>query len=85
MQKAFSVKSIQRGPRASTQLLIVGSPFSGRTTLGKKLADHYNLVYISTSFLIAEEIRKDSIHGRKVKDHFINNKLVDNFLVEKLI
>ena len=51
----------------------MGAPFSGRTTLGKKIAEHYNFVYISTSFLIAEEIRRDTIHGRKIKTQFINN------------
>lgn len=63
----------------------MGSPFSGRTTLGKKIANHYNFIYISTSFLIAEEIRKDTIHGRKIKTQFVNNQLIDNFLIEKLI
>lgn len=72
-------------PRLTTQILLLGAPFSGRTTLGKKIAEHYGLVYISTSFLIAEEIRRDSIHGRKVKTHYLNNQLIDNFLVEKLI
>lgn len=65
--------------------MILGAPFSGRTTLGKKIAEHYGLVYISTSFLIAEEIRKDSIHGRKVKANYLNNQLIDTFLIEKLI
>lgn len=63
----------------------MGAPFSGRTTLGKKIAHHYQLVYISTSFLIAEEIRKDTIHGRKIKAQYINNQLIDSFLIEKLI
>jgi adenylate kinase family enzyme len=51
----------------------MGAPLSGRTTLGKKIAEYYNFVYISTSFLIAEEIRKDTIHGRKIKNQFLNN------------
>ena len=72
-------------PRVSSQIIIMGAPFSGRTALGKKIAEHYNFVYISTSFLIAEEIRRDTIHGRKVKGQFANNELIDNFLIEKLI
>jgi len=73
MQKAFSIKTIEPVPRVTSQIIIMGAPFSGRTTLGKKIANHYNFIYISTSFLIAEEIRKDTIHGRKIKSQFINN------------
>lgn len=72
-------------PRVSSQIIIMGAPFSGRTALGKKIAEHYNFVYISTSFLLAEEIRRDTIHGRKIKSQFLNNELIDNFLIEKLI
>jgi len=42
-------------------------------------------VYISTSELIAEEVRRDTVHGRKVRGQFQANQLVDDFLVEKLI
>lgn len=45
------------------------------------IADRYKLVYISTSFLLAEEIRKDTIHGRKIKTQYINNQLIDSFLI----
>jgi adenylate kinase family enzyme len=31
---------------------VVGAPCSGRTTLGKKTAAKYNLIYISTAVLI---------------------------------
>jgi adenylate kinase len=43
------------------------------------------LIYISTSFLIAEEIRKDTIHGRKIKSQYLNSEMIDSFLLEKLI
>ena len=73
MKKAFSIQTTQTIPRATTQIIIVGAPYSGRTTLGKKIAQHYNLIYISTSILIAEEVRRDTIHGRKIKNAFMNN------------
>ena len=63
----------------------MGAPYSGRTTLGKKLANHYGFIYVSTSFLIAEEIRKESIHGKKIKEQYLRGEQVDNFLIEKLI
>lgn len=85
LHKAFSIKTIEPVPRVSSQVVVVGAPFSGRTTLGKKIAAHYNFVYISTAFLIAEEIRRDSIHGRKIRSQFTCNELIDDFLIEKLI
>ena len=65
--------------------MVVGAPFSGRTALGKRLAEHYGFVYISTSELIAEEVRRDTVHGRRVRAQFQQRQLVDDFLVEKLI
>lgn len=85
LKKALNTYIIQSAPRSVSQIIIVGAPFSGRTSLGKRLAQHYNLIYISTSQLIAEEVRRDTIHGRKVKNDFLNNVPVDNFLIEKLI
>lgn len=72
-------------PRVSSQVVVVGAPFSGRTALGKRLAEHYGFVYISTSELIAEEVRRDTVHGRRVRAQFQQRQLVDDFLVEKLI
>lgn len=69
----------------SSQVVVVGAPFSGRTALGKRLAEHYGFVYISTSELIAEEVRRDTVHGRRVRAQFQQRQLVDDFLVEKLI
>lgn len=85
IQKAFSIKTTQSVPRSTSQIIIIGAPQSGRTTLGKKIAEFYNLIYISTSFLIAEEIRKDTIHGRKIKSQYLNSEMIDSFLLEKLI
>ena len=44
----------QLQPRTSTRIVVVGAPFSGRTTLGKKIASKYNLIYVSTAVLISE-------------------------------
>ena len=61
----LEIKQIK--PRKNTQVLILGAPKSGRTTLGKRIAEKYNLTYVSTAILIAEEIRKDTVTGRKIK------------------
>ena len=47
--------------------MILGAPKSGRTTLGSKIAHKYNLTYVSTAVLLAEEIRRDTVIGRKIK------------------
>lgn len=64
---------------------MVGSPYSGRTTLGKSIASKYNLIYISTAVLIAEEIRRGTVTGRKIKEKYAANEIIDNFTVEKLL
>ena len=65
--------------------MILGAPYSGRTTLGKKIAQKYNLIYVSSAVLVAEEIRKDSVMGRKLKEKYLSNEMVDNISIEKLI
>lgn len=58
-------------------MLIIGAPYSGRTTLAKSFAKYYNLIYISTSSLITDEIRRDSLTGRKIQQSFLNKELID--------
>ncbi len=35
--------------------------------------------------LISNEVRKDSITGRKIKDSFLKHELIDEFTIQKLI
>lgn len=72
-------------PRKNTQIILIGAPHSGRTTLGKRIAQKYNLTYISSTILICEELRRDTVTGRKIKDKFLKKELIDDFTIEKLI
>jgi adenylate kinase family enzyme len=72
-------------PRTCSHVLVVGAPHSGRTTLAKSFAQYYNLVYISSTALISNEIRKDTITGRKINESFLNHELIDEFTIQKLI
>jgi adenylate kinase len=65
--KCLGLNFGQLQPRKNTRIVVVGAPYSGRTTLGKKIAAKYNLIYISTAVLITEEIRRGTVTGRKIK------------------
>jgi adenylate kinase family enzyme len=85
LRRAFEIKTVSVTPRTCSHVLIVGAPHSGRTTLAKSFAQYYNLVYISSMALISNEVRKDSITGRKIKEAFLKHELVDEFTIQKLI
>jgi hypothetical protein len=51
--KCLGLNFGQLQPRKNTRIIVVGAPFSGRTTLGKKIAAKYNLIYVSTAVLIS--------------------------------
>lgn len=77
LRRAFDIKTVSFTPRTCSHVLIIGAPHSGRTTLAKSFAKFYDLVYISTRTLISNEVRKDSIAGRKIKNSFLGHDLID--------
>ena len=85
LHRSFDRKTISVTPRTCSHVLIIGAPNSGRTQLAKKFAKYYDLVYISTKALISNEIRKDTLTGRKIKQAFLANQLIDEFTIQKLI
>ncbi len=66
----LSTKKTIGFPRKGSQIIILGSPCSGRSTLACQIAKRYNMVYISTAALISGEIGRNSINGRKVRTSF---------------
>ena len=68
-------------PRPNTRIVIIGAPLSGRTTLGKQIAAKYNLIYVSSAVLLSEEIRRDTVVGRKISEKYHANEMVDNFTI----
>lgn len=85
LRRVFEIKTVSATPRTCSHVIVIGSPHSGRTTLAKKFAQYYNLVYVSSMALISNEIRKDSITGKKIKSSFLNHDLIDEFTIQKLI
>ena len=70
-------------------IVVTGKPGSGRGTQAKKLADKYNLAYISTGKLMRQEIQEETELGMICKRYMDDGDLVpDEYpirLIEKVI
>ncbi|MFO7736637.1 MAG: adenylate kinase [bacterium] len=66
-------------------VVLLGYPGSGRGTQAEKLAEKYNLVYISTGDILAEELRKGSELGKMVQPRMEQGELIEDEVVIKLI
>ena len=53
--------------------------------MGKQIAAKYHLIYVSSAVLLSEEIRRDTVVGRKIREKYLANEMVDNFTIEKLV
>jgi len=72
----------------STKLLnmvIFGYPGSGRGSLGKAIAEKYNLEFVATGAMLDEEIKKNTVTGQKIKSLYENGQLVPDEIVIRLI
>jgi adenylate kinase len=66
-------------------LILFGYPGSGKGTQAKKMAEKYNLVYISTGKMLRQEIKIDSEIGRLVKPYMDKGMIVPDEIAIKLI
>lgn len=66
-------------------LVLSGSPGSGKGTQGKLLAEKFNLFYISTGALLRKEVSNNTETGIKVKERMAQGDLVPDELVIPLI
>lgn len=65
--------------------ILFGPPGSGKGTQAKKLAQEFNLVYVSTGELMRNEVANDSVLGRKVKPYLESGDIVPDEIAIKLI
>lgn len=66
-------------------IIIFGYPGSGKGTQAKKIAEKYNMVYISTGKLLRQEIKNDTEIGRIAKPYMDKGIIVPDEIAIKLI
>jgi adenylate kinase len=66
-------------------IIVFGYPGSGKGTQAKKMAEKYNLVYISTGKMLRKEIKEDTEIGRLVKPYMDKGIIVPDEIAIKLI
>ncbi len=66
-------------------IMVYGYPGSGKTTQAKKLADEFNLTYISTSELLKAEAETNSHLAQQIKPYLKKGLLVPDEIVIRLI
>ncbi len=66
-------------------IVIFGYPGSGRGSLGKAIAEKYNLEFVATGAMLDEEIKKNTSLGKEVKSLYENGQLVPDEIVIRLI
>lgn len=66
-------------------IVIFGYPGSGRGSLGKALAQKYNLEFVATGAMLDEEIKKNSKIGQQVKELYDTGQLVPDEIVIRLL
>lgn len=66
-------------------IMVYGYPGSGKTTQAKKLADEFNLTYISTSELLRTEIQANSVLAKQIQPYLDKGLLVPDEIVIRLI
>ncbi|MCU4156102.1 adenylate kinase [Carboxylicivirga sp. A043] len=71
--------------KKQVNIVLFGSPGSGRGSLGKAIAEKYKLEFVSTGDMIDEEIKNGTPLGVKVKELYENGQLVPDEMVIQLI
>jgi adenylate kinase len=66
-------------------LVLLGPPGSGKGTQGRKLAEKYNLVYISTGHLMRQEIKKGTEMGKNALTYIEKGDIVPDEIAIRLI
>lgn len=66
-------------------VLLVGGPGSGKGVLSRRLEEKCGVVHLSSGDLLREEVRRDTILGRQVKETMERGELVSSAVIVKLI
>ena len=68
-----------------SNIILFGPPGAGKGTQAKKLAEKYNVVYISTGSLIRDEIEKNTALGKIAKPYMDAGDIVPDEVAIRLI
>ncbi len=71
--------------RSWINLVLLGPPGSGKGTQGRKLAEKFNLVYISTGHLMRQEIKKNTEMGKSARTYIEKGDIVPDEIAIRLI
>lgn len=66
-------------------IVMFGYPGSGRGSLGKALAEKYNLEFVATGAMLEDEIENNTETGKKIKTLYNSGQLVPDEIVVPLI
>jgi len=66
-------------------IVLFGYPGSGRGSQGKAIAKHFGLEYVATGPMLDQEIKKNTVTGKKINELYENGQLVPDEIVVQLI
>ncbi len=66
-------------------VLIVGGPGSGKGVLSKRLEEECGVVHLSSGDLLRDEVRRDTVLGRQVRDIMARGELVSSAVIVTLM
>jgi adenylate kinase family enzyme len=66
-------------------VLVVGGPGSGKGLLCKRLQDECHVVHLSSGELLREEVARDTLLGREVKEMIARGELVSSAVIVTLV
>jgi adenylate kinase len=66
-------------------MLVVGGPGSGKGKLSKRLEKECGIVHLSSGDLLRDEVRRDTVLGRQVRDILAKGELVSSAVIVTLI
>jgi adenylate kinase len=75
----------ERLSKKMLNIVMFGYPGSGRGSLGKALAEKYNLEFVATGAMLEDEIEKGTKIGKKIKNLYDSGELVPDEIVVPLI
>jgi len=86
MKRIIKLRVKSGGPRSPPRVVIVGAPGSGKTTLSKMIARQFNIIHVSTTNLLNNEIAKKTSLGKIAGDAMNGGELVpDNEITDLVI